>query len=397
MGAKATVAATALPPTAGAANPRKPRLAIQIARRLEDQILEESWPVGFQIGREAELATDMGVSRWTLREAVRILEASGFVATRKGAHGGLFVASSAYDFVCKMASNYLEFVQVSEEEFSEVLRALNRLSIAEAIERISAEDGRRMQAELASIVDKSLAEQLEAAGPIREFLVRSSSNPALELFIGALGKVIFDACIYSTLDDGEWLSSFRAVVAAIHDMGQAVIARDPARALQASDEFAAIFCRLFAASFLHQRIPITPAATQRAYDFFPPARPLKKVDGVERAIREMIFDEGWPVGSSLGSEKELATRFGVGRWVLRDALRSLEQLGVIEMGRGTRSGVRVVSPDPWAVADACRRFLRREMLIPEQAAAVRTLLKPVAQNCDPPLPISDLFEQILAE
>jgi len=50
------------------------KLAAKIARRLEDQILAEGWPVGHQIGRETDMVAEMGVSRWTFREAVRILE-----------------------------------------------------------------------------------------------------------------------------------------------------------------------------------------------------------------------------------------------------------------------------------------------------------------------------------
>jgi len=46
--------------------------------------------------------------------------------------------------------------------------------------------------------------------------------------------------------------------------------------------------------------------------------------------------------------------------VLREAIRSLEQLGVVEMGRGGRSGPRVISPDPATMIETCRRHLRRE-------------------------------------
>jgi len=396
MASSANIRRSPVPTETGTGKRKKARVAVQIARRLEDRILAEGWPIGFQIGREAELAVEMGVSRWTLREAVRILEASGFVAMRKGAGGGLFVASSAYDFVCKMAANYFEFVQVTGEEFGSVMRTLNRLAMTRAIYRVPDDEHRRIETQLSQLAALPLPQQLESAGGIHQSLVKFSGNPALVLYVGILGKLTFDACVYSTLDDEVWLSSFRSVNAVIADMASAVLAGRADQAQAASDALAAVFCRLFAASFLHLRMPITSAATQRAYDFFPPARPLKKVDGVERAIREMIFDEGWPVGSSLGSEKELAARFHVGRWVLREALRSLEQLGVIAMGRGSRSGVRVVSPDPTAVVETCRRYLRREGMSGEQARTVRDLLRGGAGPGDHPHSIGDLFRQILA-
>jgi DNA-binding transcriptional regulator YhcF (GntR family) len=119
----------------------------------------------------------------------------------------------------------------------------------------------------------------------------------------------------------------------------------------------------------------TDEAAQRAYDFLPRAKPTKKAERVEREIRDMIIAQGWPIGESLGSETELSTRFEVGRAVLREALRSLEQLGIVEMGRGGRSGLRVKSPDPATVTETCRRYLRRERLTRHQADSLRSAIE----------------------
>jgi len=90
------------------------------------------------------------------------------------------------------------------------------------------------------------------------------------------------------------------------------------------------------------------------------AKPIKKVEKVEQQIRDLVIARRWPVGQSLGSEAELGARFGVGRSVLREAIRSLEQLGVVERGRGGRSGPRVITPDPATVIETRRRRLRHE-------------------------------------
>ena len=372
------------------------KLAAKIARRLEDRILAEGWSVGHQIGRESEIASEMGVSRWTFREAVRILEASGFVATRKGAGGGLFVASSAHEFICKLLGNYFEFLQVAADEFADVLYALSRFALLQAFDGFSEDERRMIRERLASFEGAPLAAGLSEAGDLYESLIHRSGNPALALFLGVLIRLTSDASIYSSLDDKTWTAALHSAVGAISQMAAAVAAQDLARVDAASRRYVLICRQLVDASLLHQRKPIPLDVTQRAYDVFPPSRPMKKADRVEREIRQMIFDHGCKIGSNLGSEVELAQRFGVGRSVLREALRSLEQLGVIEMGVGSSSGLRIVSPDPTAIVQPARRHLRREGVDDHHRRQVRDLLENLRAKEGPPPHIRSLFQQILA-
>jgi len=60
-------------------------------------------------------------------------------------------------------------------------------------------------------------------------------------------------------------------------------------------------------------------------------------DSVVRSMSEEILSGALAPGDKLPSERELATRFGVGRPLIREALRSLAELGLIETipARGT--------------------------------------------------------------
>lgn len=373
------------------------KLAAKVARRLEDRILSEGWPIGQQIGRESELATEMGVSRWTLREAMRILEVSGLVETRKGVRGGSFVASSAQAFVSTMIANYLQFIHVPASEFSGVQSVISRLVWETAVARLSPEDRKVVAALLAGLGTVNLSKQLEVVEKIIHVLVRVTDNPALVLFTGAISRMGSEATLYSDLDDDSWYDVFRFLISAISDIAEALLDSNLTRALAANDRYILGCRQIFEGSLLYQGKQISSEATRRAYSFFPPARPLKKVDMVERQIRELIFDEGWRVGAMLGLEAELVDRFQVGRSVLREALRSLEQLGVIEMGRGSNSGLRVVSPDPVIVTEACRRYLRREGTTPGQAGAVREALAGFAGGEQPNAQMRALFLRILSD
>jgi GntR family transcriptional repressor for pyruvate dehydrogenase complex len=62
-----------------------------VAGRLREQILEGVLEEGCRLPKETVLADEFGVSRATIREALRLLAAQGLIRTAKGAGGGSFV------------------------------------------------------------------------------------------------------------------------------------------------------------------------------------------------------------------------------------------------------------------------------------------------------------------
>lgn len=70
----------------------------------------------------------------------------------------------------------------------------------------------------------------------------------------------------------------------------------------------------------------------------------KLSDEILTRIEEMIRDEVWPVGSVLPSERDLMEMFGVGRPSIREALFSLERMGLMRINTGERP--RVTRPTP---------------------------------------------------
>src|ERR1700680_1990412 len=59
-------------------------LSTQVARQLEDLITSGAWPVGTRIPAENDLVGQLGVSRNTVREALRSLAHSGMIEARAG-------------------------------------------------------------------------------------------------------------------------------------------------------------------------------------------------------------------------------------------------------------------------------------------------------------------------
>jgi GntR family transcriptional regulator, transcriptional repressor for pyruvate dehydrogenase complex len=70
----------------------QPKVATDIARRLMREAAERGLEPGDHLGAESWLLERYGVSRGSLREALRLLEAQGAVEMRRGAGGGALVS-----------------------------------------------------------------------------------------------------------------------------------------------------------------------------------------------------------------------------------------------------------------------------------------------------------------
>ena len=69
-------------------------------------------------------------------------------------------------------------------------------------------------------------------------------------------------------------------------------------------------------------------------------------------VRRALGEREIKPGDVLGSEKDLAARYDVSRIVARDALRSLEALGVVEIRMGKGGGARIAKGNPRLFAEA---------------------------------------------
>ena len=69
-------------------------------------------------------------------------------------------------------------------------------------------------------------------------------------------------------------------------------------------------------------------------------------------VRDDLFAKKLKPGDFLGTEKDLAARFGSSRIVARDALRTLEALGIVEIRMGKGGGARIAHGNPRLFAEA---------------------------------------------
>ncbi len=69
-------------------------------------------------------------------------------------------------------------------------------------------------------------------------------------------------------------------------------------------------------------------------------------------VRDALFAKKLKPGDSIGTENEIAARYGVSRIVARDALRPHEALGIAEIRMGKGGGARLARGNPRLFAEA---------------------------------------------
>jgi GntR family transcriptional repressor for pyruvate dehydrogenase complex len=85
---------------------------------------------------------------------------------------------------------------------------------------------------------------------------------------------------------------------------------------------------------------------------FDKARRVRSFDDVVEQLREAIYAGRIRPGERLPGERRLCEEFGVGRPTLREALRSLEAVGLIEVRPGKAGGSYAVTPSEETVGGA---------------------------------------------
>lgn len=152
-------------------------LVEQAADSLRARIAGGDWPVGSRIPTEAELVRQLGVSRNTLREAVRCLAYAGMLEVRQGDGTYVRAAADGGEALRKVA-------RASLRDQVEV-----RCALEEAAARLAAR--RRTDADLAALVHaRDVCDGLSKAGQPEEYvtedfafhrgMVAAARNPALE-------------------------------------------------------------------------------------------------------------------------------------------------------------------------------------------------------------------------
>src|SRR3954447_11730957 len=125
----------------------------QVADAMRVYMQEQGLTPGDRLGREEDLARQFGVSRPTLREALRLLSSSHLVRASKGPGGGIFVAATPEEGIGRTVSasvaSMLEAQSITMDELLETRILFEIPLVGLAAQRANDEDVARLHALLA--------------------------------------------------------------------------------------------------------------------------------------------------------------------------------------------------------------------------------------------------------
>lgn len=110
-------------------------------------------------------------------------------------------------------------------------------------------------------------------------------------------------------------------------------------------------------------------------DMFSAVTGTRVSSAIVAQIRQFIVTGDLVPGDRLPPERELASQFGVSRVSVRDALRVLEVLGLLEIRVGASGGAFVTKPTSRVVGEGVQNLLLTSVATPEHVAETRLVLE----------------------
>jgi GntR family transcriptional regulator, transcriptional repressor for pyruvate dehydrogenase complex len=206
-----------------------PKAADVLAGHLRERILAGALAEGCPLPTERELGERSGLSRASVREALRILESEGLIQTRPGRNGGASVRQPTADSIARSVGLFVRGRRIRLKSLLET-----REAIEPAVARLAAlnrnDDDiaalKAAQARLkASQADR--AAYLEANVDWHLAVANASHNEPLIGFMAAISTVIQSATENPLLDSDEVRDQ---TIAAHERILAAILAGDPAAA-----------------------------------------------------------------------------------------------------------------------------------------------------------------------
>lgn len=223
-------------------------LAKQIADNIREAILEGRLRADDRLPTEMELAERFGVSRPTIREALKRLAAQNLVRSRRGPAGGTFVNRPGRDELSgALATAATLMVSLGDFELPQIAEAresLEMLCCRLAAERRTAAELEVMAEELERQRAGALTDEEFCASDVRfhRALVTAAHNPVLEFVMYAVIEAlqpVMNLVVYRFRDRAEVLSQHGRILSALREgNGEAACTALSAQMASLRDQFA---------------------------------------------------------------------------------------------------------------------------------------------------------------
>lgn len=169
---------------------RAARASTDVIVQIRDAILSGRYAQGARLPTEREMAKQFGVSRVTIRDALRALEASGLIEIRVGGQGGPYVREPDSAVLAESLRTHLHLQGTTFAELAEARLALETTAARLACERATEADLAEMRSALEPPGPDGTA---STSVDFHTALVRAAHNTALLTMFTALRSLLAEA------------------------------------------------------------------------------------------------------------------------------------------------------------------------------------------------------------
>ncbi len=99
---------------------------------------------------------------------------------------------------------------------------------------------------------------------------------------------------------------------------------------------------------------------------------------IEEQIKEALYEGHFQIGEKLPSERDLAEMFGASRPVVREALRSLENAGLLAIKAGVHGGAYLIPMTKKPIIESLTVMVRTGQISHEEILQTRLIIEPPA-------------------
>ena len=208
-----------------------PKASDVLASELRERILRGEFPEGSALPPERELVTQTGMSRTTVREALRILEVQGLVRIKTGRSGGAFVERPGEESIASSVGLLIRGGRIRMAALLETREGVEPVCAKLAAKYRTSDDLDRLDRanDAIAVEGGSLTDFLEANVDWHVGVALATHNELLTGFMRALS-----GAIYASTDNQGFIDADvrRTTLRAHRTITEAIRAQDPNAAVR---------------------------------------------------------------------------------------------------------------------------------------------------------------------
>ena len=173
---------------------RSSRAFDEIAGQIRQELADGRLRVGERLPSERAMSEQFGVSRNTLREALRSLEHAGLIELQKGAHGGAFITERSGEAVTTGLMDMYHLGSVQPEQLTEARIWLESVVVRQACKRATKADiealNRNIEETRAAAASGNFALRAEKNVEFHRILATMTRNPIMVIVMNGVLDVL---------------------------------------------------------------------------------------------------------------------------------------------------------------------------------------------------------------